>query len=763
MADLIAHTFLPLSISETRDGIAVSGTTFRYLFARSNGLLKSVRVLGQEWLAGRRPLPDLWVSPEVDPRRRRWEAARETQAQLRVVKRSPEQIVLQASGRYLSEGSAFPLAYHLTYIIDCDGVMRVEVENRGTGRGGLRWLVFSAAALRRELVSFYSHIEDLANAESTGGWATRILPAARKGKQELHGARFLPWVQLGNDQSGLDLTVDDGENLSHGWTDSEPAADPLGTPGQNFVLEAEGGLVRWTYYSLRNLYTPLHRRWRRTSRFYLAPVPAKRYDPALADLRVHWMGPHQIDPSFVYPTDEEIAGLARRGINLLIGCAHWRSGDYSHPDKPREMRRVIAACHRHGIRVIPYLTFTDMDHPLPAFQAHGQDWQIEPAAEYRHLTNLMCYGAAGWREHWKREMDTVLERFDFDGLYIDFWVGKMACRNTRHGCGLKYPRFTLPGLREMAWHAYKAVKARGAGKFILSNTNLFAGALINNLVDIRLPGEWANIEETPAELVRGHLNSRRLGCNALLLTSPIRELSLRSVSFWLRCQSPMVIAHGKGPRGGGPVPYGPRPDGLLMQYADLLRFFGLSRARFPGAWQREVGLRWPVRDWYAYWCRNEKGTLIVVANLAAQVTRGRLEITNPRQLGLRAEKRYLVYRPDRDELASDQPVEGRRLHHFDLSQRPHEPAWLFLTSARGRPQVLWATLSDGFAGESYQGQTLSFTVQSAPGVRSRVSVHVGDRKIRGSWQGERSVPVARRGALATLEVDCNQPVRLEFE
>ena len=35
--------------------------------------------LGREWLA-RRPLPDLWASAEFDPRRRRWEAARETEA-----------------------------------------------------------------------------------------------------------------------------------------------------------------------------------------------------------------------------------------------------------------------------------------------------------------------------------------------------------------------------------------------------------------------------------------------------------------------------------------------------------------------------------------------------------------------------------------------------------------------------------------------------------------------------------------------------------
>jgi hypothetical protein len=763
MAELIAGTFQPLVLKEAADTVTVSGTTFRFGLSKRNGLLTSVRILGEEWLTGARPVPDLWLSPEVDPRGKTWQAARETRAEVRVVSSRPEQIVISASGRYLQErGSAFPLTYHLTYRVDCDGVVEVAVHNQGAGRGELRWLVFSAGAVKRELVDFYSHLEDLAFAETTGAWVTEELGQSAAQPRQLYGGRFVPWVQLGNDRSGLDLTVAEGEEISHGWTDSMPKADPLGTPGQNFVLEADRRSVRWTYFAVRNLYTPVRKGWSRRNRFWLAPVPAKRYHPALSDLRVHWMGPHQIDPAFRYPTEEEIAGLARQGINLVIGGAHWRSGDYSHPDKPREVRRVIAACHRHGLRIIPYLTFTDMDHPLPAFQAHGQDWQIEPVAEYRHLTNLMCYGAEGWRKHWQRELDTVLERFDFDGLYLDFWVGKMACRNPRHGCGLKYPRFTLPGLREMAWHAFSAVKAKSPDHFLLSNTNLFAGALINNLVDIRLPGEWSNIEETPVALTRGHLNSRRLGCNSLLLTGSIPKLSLRSVSFSLRCQSPMVIGHGKPPLKVGERPYGPVPEGILMRYADYLRFFGLARATFPGAWQAGDDLRWTAPDWHPYWCRNENGILLVVANLSARPSQGRIEVARPRRVGISPATRYLVYRPERERLATEGPVPGRQLRRLDLELRAYQPALLFLTPAKDRPQPLWATLSDGIERARYREGRLSFTVRSAEGVRSRVAVYVGNSRAKECAQGGRPVALQRRGALAFVEVEANAPVTITF-
>ncbi len=345
---------------------------------------------------------------------------------------------------------------------------------------------------------------------------------------------------------------------------------------------------------------------------------------------------------------------------------------------------MIAACHDHGIRIIPYITFTDLEHDTPAFPDHGQEWQIEPVAEFHHQTNLMCYGAEGWREHWKHEVDTILERFDFDGLYIDFWVGKMACRNLLHGCGHKYPRFTLPGLREMAWHAFRGVKAKGAGQFILSNTNLFAGALINNLVDIRLPGEWANIEETPEELVRGHLNSRRLGCNALLLRRP--EVSLRSVSFSLRCQSPMVLTHGRSAEA--------MPE-LLMRYAELLRFFGIGGAETQSAFKQDGNLEWSASDGTVYCSQGHRGTLVVLANLNRARTQGTLRIAKPTAIGISPRKPYLVYRPDRGQLAGDAPILGRELRSFDLSLRPYEPALFFLAPCLGRPQVLWATHSDG--------------------------------------------------------------------
>lgn len=749
---LIAHTFAPLQVEDRPTEVIVTGGTFRFTISRAHGLITSIRTLGAEWLRGR-PVPDLWCSAEVEPGPERWEAAHETGADVSVCARSPDRVVIQTRGRFRSrQGQLAPVQYEITYTIDCDGATRADVRTQGMARGLLRWLVFSAGAVRRDRVQFYSHIGDLAHTEDTGGWQTRLLPDAAQGV--LHTGRILPWVQLGNDASGLDLVFDHAEEIDFGLTDSMPAVDPLGHPGMNFVLEADRTQVVWTYFSLRNLHTPVRPGWQRYNRFYISPVPGRPYSPALADLRVHWLGPHQWrEDGFAYPTDDEIADLARRGINIIIGGAHWRSGDYEHPDDPAEIRRVIAACHRNGLRIIPYITFTDLEYDTPQFPDHGEEWRIVPTPEFRHQTNLMCYGAEGWRQHWRRDIDTILDRFDFDGLYIDFWVGKMACRNLLHGCGRKYPRFTLPALREMAWHAYRNVKSRGADKFVLANTNLFAGALINNLVDLRLPGEWANIEETPEELTRGHLNSRRLGCNALLLRRA--EVSLRSVSFSLRCQSPMVMSHGSLAANA--------PNALLMRYADILRFFGIHRARTQSAFLSDGAIEWTHERATAYWSRSDSGALVVLANLAPRRTRGTLTIAAPARLGLSPRARYLVYRPDRGELLAES-APARDVLSFDLSLQPYEPALLFVTRSPHRPQVLWATYSDGVAEESWAARAgrLTFSIAGAPGGRSEVTLYVGDSEVVSCEQAGAPVRPRRRGPLAVIEVACNAPVEMCF-
>ena len=124
---------------------------------------------------------------------------------------------------------------------------------------------------------------------------------------------------------------------------------------------------------------------------------------------------------------------------------------------------------------------------------------------------LMCPGAAGWRAHWKKTIDRIVDNYDFDGLYIDFWFGRMVCENTRHGCGGRFRKFTALEHRDMLLHAYNRVKAKDPRAIIKANTNLLSTALLASGIELRLVGEGIDVTTMTPESRQWLYSSYRLG------------------------------------------------------------------------------------------------------------------------------------------------------------------------------------------------------------------------------------------------------------
>jgi hypothetical protein len=166
--------------------------------------------------------------------------------------------------------------------------------------------------------------------------------------------------------------------------------------------------------------------------------------------------------------------------------------------------------------VIPYVTFSDLNHDAPAYQAHSDEWKHSSSQEFRDYTTLMCYGSEGWREHWEREVDALMERFDFDGLYIDHWVGTLLCANANHGCGGYIGRFVVEGYHDIAKRARRVVARHTDGKGIIllnSDSILFSGVL--PWMDVRLNGEhWGDPDELPSESLLSIWNGKPQGMQA---------------------------------------------------------------------------------------------------------------------------------------------------------------------------------------------------------------------------------------------------------
>lgn len=151
-----------------------------------------------------------------------------------------------------------------------------------------------------------------------------------------------------------------------------------------------------------------------------------------------------------WPADDAIAGWAARGVRTAHfhhdGDSNgdgifWRDGTYPpfEPGDMKEFDRVIATCHRHGIRVATYFSNKELHPTVQAYKDHGTEWARLPEDRRQVLHNHYLgdeYGAqmclkSGWLEWFKGYVDTVLSRHDLDGTYYDWNVG-LYCHNPRH-------------------------------------------------------------------------------------------------------------------------------------------------------------------------------------------------------------------------------------------------------------------------------------------------------------------------------------------
>jgi hypothetical protein len=123
----------------------------------------------------------------------------------------------------------------------------------------------------------------------------------------------------------------------------------------------------------------------------------------------------------------------------------WRDGAWPPYDAQgmAELRRVIAACKRNKIAIVPYFSVYEFHPEAEGFERWSGEWMRmgQPGGPIIH--NLVRvnrpgeYGAqmcpnSGWLERRKRDIERAYRELGFDGIYYD-WVKTLSCFNPRHG------------------------------------------------------------------------------------------------------------------------------------------------------------------------------------------------------------------------------------------------------------------------------------------------------------------------------------------
>jgi hypothetical protein len=151
-----------------------------------------------------------------------------------------------------------------------------------------------------------------------------------------------------------------------------------------------------------------------------------------------------------WPTDDEVGGWAHTGIRNVHfhhdgdggnDGLFWRDGSYP-PFPPSDMAeydRVIAACKRHRIGVITYVSNKELYPTTEAFLQHGDEWARKADDRARVIHNYwrnfefggqMCL-RSGWLDFQKQYIETILSHHALDGIYFD-WNQALYCHNPAH-------------------------------------------------------------------------------------------------------------------------------------------------------------------------------------------------------------------------------------------------------------------------------------------------------------------------------------------
>jgi hypothetical protein len=495
-----------LRVTEDPRSVIVSGETFSYNFSKESGLIRAIRVLGQEVTNGT-PIPDLIVTEHPNLDDFPYAARHEKHARTTISSAASSRVVIVSEGQYTSEdGKRFPLRYSITYDISIDGVILVSVKNIALDNCSLRWLTLSGGAIGPELAKFVGWTPELSTSRDTR-YRFRALSEI-PGERILAGT-WIPWIWLGDQRVGLEVTTWDVSSQTFIRVNGRDVSDE---PDMFIVRRLAEG-VRWDNFLVRGARVFAKPGWARSGQFALAVTPSKKFDPYYNMLKGAHIGQRQ------WSDEQQIRTLAQNGYNLVVVAGFWRSGEYV-PRNEAELRRMIELCHRYGVKIIPYMTLVDLNHATEAWREHGEEWAIEPITEWASMprrndpeqeTTLMCPGAEGWRAFWEQQMDRVIRDYDFDGIYFDFWYERMACENWRHGCGGRFRKATILGSREMLVYAYNRLKAKNPHAIIKANTNLLASALLTSLVDIRLVGESTDATNMDPSSRQWLYTSYRLG------------------------------------------------------------------------------------------------------------------------------------------------------------------------------------------------------------------------------------------------------------
>ncbi len=169
--------------------------------------------------------------------------------------------------------------------------------------------------------------------------------------------------------------------------------------------------------------------------------------------------------------------MKRLGVTTLILHEKWnkiQNFPYLSEPTAKQLEVIIKECHARGIKVLPYFGY-EIASLSPLWSSRSDEavmisalglydsgwWRVPPQRDY-----VVCYNSS-WQDTFVEGIKTLVEKYGFDGIYLDSTLNVNGCTNARHGCGylngegVRRPTYPLMSNRRLLRRLYEIIEPLG--------------------------------------------------------------------------------------------------------------------------------------------------------------------------------------------------------------------------------------------------------------------------------------------------------------
>jgi hypothetical protein len=164
--------------------------------------------------------------------------------------------------------------------------------------------------------------------------------------------------------------------------------------------------------------------------------------------------------------EEQLQEYSRAGVELVQVHMEWADpqrlfgADMLSPLNEKGFRRFVDMCHRHGLKIIPYISTGYFPSTDPNFRP---EWANSKAVESYYSLARCLPDSPGWRAYLLPRLKRILDQYGVDGFYNDVGYARdtKSRRSEDEGIGAKSVPKSDAAFEDLLGIVYDEVKRRG--------------------------------------------------------------------------------------------------------------------------------------------------------------------------------------------------------------------------------------------------------------------------------------------------------------